>query len=287
MSDQILGIHHITAISGPARENFEFYTKVLGLRLVKRTVNFDDPGVYHLYYGDRMGSPGTLMTFFPYGGRPGDKGTGQVVASSYPVKDLDSWSDQLERPSRRETRFGDDYLIFEDPHGMTLEFFQTESAPEELGPIRGATLKLKNPEKTAQLFQLLGLGELERDGPRVRYAIPGSEDHLDLLSSEADETRGGAGTVHHIALRVADDSSQLQWRKKLMEAGYRVSPVMDRNYFHSIYFRGPGGVLFELATDPPGMQVDESLENLGEKLVLPSQYEPHRDRITAVLQPLE
>jgi len=366
MSKNILGIHHITAVSGPAHENYRFYTETLGLRLVKRTVNFDDPGVYHLYYGDDTGAPGTLMTFFPYGGPAGDKGSGQVVASSYPVRNLDFWKKKLSAsdgtssaellaqgttasqepteaqsatpsqvttkpqdttpsqvttkpqdttpsqvttnpqdpteaqrttnpqspttpqvPFRTETRFGTEYVIFEDPHGMTLELYQSDSAPESLGPIGGATLKLQNPEKTEQLLTLLGLEIEDRDGARTRYRIPGSQDYLDTLKSTEPRARGGAGTVHHIALRVADDESQAFWREKLIRAGYQVSPVMDRNYFHSIYFRGPGGVLFELATDPPGMLIDESPEELGKTLLLPPQYEPHRKQIESMLDPLE
>ena len=287
MNKSILGIHHVTAISGPAHENFKFYTETLGLRLVKRTVNFDDPGVYHLYYGDETGSPGTLMTFFPYGGAPGDKGTGQVVASSYPVENLEVWKQRLGVPYRSEVRFGQEYVIFEDPHGMTLELYESKSAPPALGPIGGATLKLKSTAPTADLLKLMGFEEEGRESARARYRLKGSGDYLDLEQSDEPSTRGGAGTVHHIALRVADDEAQAHWRNKLIKAGYQVSPVMDRNYFHSIYFRGPGGVLFELATDPPGMMIDESVEELGEKLVLPPQYEPHREGIEAVLDPLE
>ena len=287
MNRKILGIHHVTAISGPAHENFKFYTETLGLRLVKRTVNFDDPGVYHLYYGDQTGSPGTLMTFFPYGGSQGDKGTGQVAASSYPVRDLEMWKKRLDIPYQVETRFGDEYVVFEDLHGMALELYQSDSAPEQLGPIGGATLKLRNPEKTAELLELLGFEEKARENSRLRFGLTGSESTLDILQSNEPPTRGGAGTVHHIALRVADDEAQQYWRDKLIRAGYQASPVMDRNYFHSIYFRGPGGVLFELATDPPGMLIDESVEELGAKLLLPPQYEPHRERIEAVLDPLE
>jgi glyoxalase family protein len=287
MNSKILGIHHVTAISGPAQENFKFYTETLGLRLVKRTVNFDDPGVYHLYYGDQTGSPGTLMTFFPYGGPQGDKGTGQVVASSYPVRDLEMWKKRLNVPFQIETRFGVEYVAFEDPHGMALELYQSDSAPDKLGPIGGATLKLRSLEKTAPLLKLLGFEEKARENSRLKFTLPGSEETLDILLSNEAPTRGGAGTVHHIALRVADDKAQQFWREKLIKSGYRVSPVMDRNYFHSIYLRGPGGVLFELATDPPGMLIDESIEELGTRLLLPAQYEPHRDRIEAALEPLE
>lgn len=287
MNSNILGIHHVTAISGPAHENFKFYTETLGLRLVKRTVNYDDPGVYHLYYGDETGSPGSLMTFFPYGGSRGDRGTGQVVATNYPVRDLSQWKKRLGVPYRGESRFGREHLVFEDPHGMTLELYQSETAGPELGSIGGATLKLRDPEATAELLNLLGFEKESEEGSRTRYRISNSGDFLDLLQSHEPRTRGGAGTVHHIALRVADDEAQEFWRDRLLEAGYRVSPVMDRNYFHSIYFRGPGGVLFELATDPPGMLIDESVEELGKRLLLPPRYEPQRRRIEAVLEPLE
>jgi glyoxalase family protein len=287
MKTNILGIHHMTAVSGPAQENYRFYTKELGLRLVKRTVNFDDPSVYHLYYGDEIGSPGTLMTFFPYGGPRGNKGTGQVVATSYPVKSLEDWKARLTVPYRTQVRFGQEFVIFEDPHGMTLELFQRESAPAQLGPIGGATLSLQKPGPTEELFDFLGMKKEAESGKRVRYLLPGSEEFLEIEQSDSPRSRGGAGTVHHIALRVADDEAQGFWRSKLIDAGYQVSPVMDRNYFHSIYFRGPGGVLFELATDPPGMLIDESREELGKKLLLPPQYEPHRQRIEAELDPLE
>ncbi len=284
MEHKILGIHHVTAVSGPAYENYRFYTQTLGLKLVKKTVNFDDPSVYHLYYGDQTGSPGTLMTFFNYGGPQGDKGSGQVIASAYPVQDLEGWKDRL--PAHQlETRFGQEFLSFEDPHGMTLELYQSESAPEQLGPIGGATLRLRNPRATGELLGLLGLSPVGQESQRERYLV--GNDFLELEQSDRPRTRGGAGTVHHIALRVADDQSQAYWRQKVSEAGYRVSPVMDRNYFHSIYFRGPGGVLFELATDPPGMLIDESLEELGQTLRLPPQYEPHREQIEAALEPLE
>lgn len=168
---------------------------------------------------------------------------------------------------------------------MTLELYQSETAPAQLGPIGGATLRLRNPRATGELLQTLGLARIAQEGDRERYQL--GNDFIELEQSDRPRTRGGAGTVHHIALRVADDQAQAFWHKKIAGAGYRVSPVMDRNYFHSIYFRGPGGVLFELATDPPGMLVDEKKEELGQFLRLPPQYEPHRERIESALEPLE
>ena len=289
MKKTVGGIHHVTAISGPAHENYKFYTQVLGLRLVKKTVNFDDPSVYHLYYGDRSGSPGTLMTFFPYGGRSARKGTGQVDASSYPVRNLDSWEERLREwgvELKRSEILGTPVLRFQDPHGMNLELYQSTEAANELGPIGGATLRLQKTDPTRKLLELLGFElEVSQDG-RTRMRLQNG-DFIDLVSDSAAPASGGAGSVHHIALRVSDDDEQLWWKQHLRENGYQVSPVMDRDYFHSIYFRGPGGVLFELATDPPGMLIDEDLDHLGEKLMLPTQYESYRPRIEGMLEPLE
>ena len=291
MKSGVDGIHHITSVSGKAAENFYFYTQVLGQRLVKKTVNFDDPGVYHLYYGDRTGSPGTLMTFFPYGGPRARKGAGQVSASAYAVKELQWWNKRLLEHGvevSEEIRFGIPYLLFEDPHGMGLELFQDAVRGEEFPTrLRGATLELSHSEPTQELLALLGF-EMEREeGKRTRMRLPDGGDYLDLLSSGRPSATGGAGSVHHIALRVADDAEQQEWLSLLRRAGQVVSPVRDRTYFHSIYFRGPGGVLFELATDPPGMLIDESEESLGTHLMLPPQYEAHRERIEARLEPLE
>lgn len=286
MSD-IQGIHHVTAISGTAHENYQFYTQVLGLRLVKKTVNFDDPGTYHLYYGDREGSPGTLMTFFPYGGSRGKSGSGQVTTTLYRVGvgGVDHWAKKLQDSNldiERTTRDGRPALRFSDPHGMALEMVEHEASEGfELRQFYGAELAVDQIGPTSELLSFLGL---EDEGEGL-FRFPNG----DLLQIKASETRGysGPGTVHHIALRLEDDEAQAKWRSKLARAGYSVSPVMDRNYFHSIYFRGPGGILFELATDPPGMMIDEPLESLGEKLQLPPQYEGFRDRLERVLEPLE
>lgn len=290
MNSKVLGIHHVTAISGAANENYKFYTQVLGQRLVKRTVNFDDPGVYHLYYGDRTGSPGTLMTFFPYGGPQARKGTGQVASSAYPVTDLQAWRSRLaeEHVEFEEVeRFGQTYLSFQDPHGMSLEIFESEVGTDQPVRIHGATLKVQNASEEKELLELLGFEFEAETGDRQRFRVPGSADYLDLVESMEPRATGGAGSVHHIAFRVSDDAEQAEWLSVLRSRGYQVSPVMDRNYFHSIYFRTPGGILFELATDPPGMLIDESVEELGSRLLLPPQYEKHRSQIEAVLDPLE
>lgn len=289
MNTRVKGIHHITAISGAAPENFRFYTQTLGLRLVKKTVNFDDPSVYHLYYGDETGAPGTLMTFFPYGGPPGRQGSGQVVTSSYPVRDLSAWKVRLEEGKvalKSEERLGQQFLSFQDPHGMGLELYESEQADDSLARITGATLKVQALGPTLELLEFLGFERLAQEGPYTRMSLPGAEDFVDVFQSREPRGNGGAGTVHHIALRVADDQEQATWLKRLREKGLQVSPVIDRNYFHSIYFREPGGVLFELATDPPGMLIDETVEDLGRSLVLPAQYEKHRRQIEEALPPL-
>lgn len=288
MKSRVLGIHHVTAISGAAHENYKFYTQVLGRRLVKKTVNFDDPGVYHLYYGDRIGSPGTLMTFFPYGGPRARKGTGQVASSAYPVKDPAAWKKRLEEEGivlHEEMQFGLKYLGFTDPHGMGLELFESVTGEERPFRIGGATLKVRKAAPERELLEFLGFELEAEENGRQRFRAAGG-DYLDLVETSEPQATGGAGSVHHIALRVKDDVEQAKWLRALRSKGYQVSPVMDRNYFHSIYFRGPSGILFELATDPPGMLIDEPEEELGTKLVLPAQYERYRDRIEASLEAL-
>ncbi len=286
MKTTVRGIHHITAISGPAQKNYQFYTEVLGLNLVKKTVNFDDPGVYHLYYGDHRGSPGTLITFFPYGGSQGRQGAGQVTTTCYPVEDLEATIERLRHHQvecQETSRFGVRTLTFRDPDDMGLELYQGN---EGLARIGGAILTVAQTGPTRQLLEFLGLEKAAEAGATTRMQMPNG-DFLDLVEMGRPQGFSGPGTVHHIALRVADDAEQLDWHHRLQQAGYRVSPVMDRNYFHSIYFRGPGGILFELATDPPGMMVDEPVEELGKNLMLPPQFESHRALIEKNLEPLE
>ena len=315
MSERIPGIHHITAIAGDPQRNHDFYTGLLGLRLVKRTVNFDDPGTYHLYFGDGAGHPGTILTFFPWPGVPrGRRGTGEVSATAFlvPAGALDFWAKRLGAAglasARIRERFGEPVLTFEDPDGMSLELIESEAlapaahlprlaaeaaipAPNAIAGFHSATLDLRSRERTEALlgttmgFEPAGEQEGRR---RFRAAGQGPGAAVDTLESPGSR-RGelGAGSVHHIAWRTRDDSTQAEWLERLPRLGLDVTPVQDRQYFRSIYFREPGGVLFEIATDPPGFATDESLEHLGEALKLPPWLEPTRARIESVLPPLK
>jgi len=291
------GIHHITAIAGDPQRNLDFYTETLGLRLVKRTVNFDDPGSYHFYFGDNIGTPGTIMTFFPWpGARRGARGSGQVTTVSFAVarKSMAFWKERL-----REThviaeeiagRFGSDALRFLDPDGLQLEL--VASANEESSSERAVrgfaapTLEVRNPEKTEKLLtENLGFEFVAEENNRRRFRGSGSNAsaEIDLVSSEAGFGQIAAGTVHHIAFRAADDDEQLKVREQLVARGLNVTPVIDRQYFHSIYFREPNGILFEIATDGPGFLIDEPADALGETLKLPPIYESERNEIERVL----
>ena len=300
------GIHHVTAVAGDPSENVRFYTDVLGLRLVKRTVNFDDTHTYHLYYGDETGSPGTALTFFPFGeGRPGRSGRGQAVATAFAVPEgsLDYWRERLESHGVTvddvETRFGADVLPFADGDGQPLELVESESAvdPWADGPVpvdaavrgfHGVTLQSARPDATGRVLGLLGLERTAETADRVRYVAPGDRATVvDLLTRESPRGRPGVGTVHHVAFRVPDAETQMAWREALSEAGQHVTPQKDRQYFQSIYFREPGGVLFEIATDGPGFTADESVESLGSELKLPSWLEDDREEIRAHLPPLD
>lgn len=304
----IAGIHHVTAIASDPQPNLDFYVRFLGLRLVKLTVNFDDPGSYHFYYGDRTGRPGTILTFFPWpGATRGRHGTGQVTLTSFAVPrgSIEFWSERARRFGFDATpavpRFGDEVLRIPDPDGLAVELVAQADvhngedgmeipAEASILNIGNATLSEADPARTLDLLTgTLGFREVGREGDRIRLAVgdgaPGTT--VDVLSEgSARRGLGGAGTVHHIAFRTPDDDHQLRWSGLLMRGGYNVSPVMDRNYFHSIYFREPGGILFEIATDPPGFAVDEPVETLGSELKLPPMYEPMRDRIERSLPPV-
>lgn len=310
MHKEILGIHHITAIASDPQTNLDFYAGVLGLRLVKLTVNFDDPGTYHLYYGDGAGHPGTILTFFPWPGAPkGRQGTGLVTETSFavPVGALDFWTSRLSQSgialSGPFERFGEQVISLSDPDGMRLELIATKAAASDRaygeGPvpiefaIRGfhsATLAQADHRDTAALLTTtMGFRPVAQDGNRYRYAVGsgGPSGLVDIVELSAEQPgRVLAGTVHHIAWRTADDAQQHDWRSELTRLRYGVSPVMDRKYFHSIYFREPGGILFEIATDPPGFAVDEAPEDLGSRLVLPAWLEPDRGRLEKILPPL-
>jgi glyoxalase family protein len=310
-SDGILGIHHVTAIASDPQRNVDFYAGVLGLRLVKQTVNFDDPGTYHLYYGDGLGSPGTIMTFFPWpGAHSGKHGTGQTTTTAFsvPSGSLVFWQERLAknkvevRPPYR--RFDEEVLAFEDHDGTYLELVAHDTSDTrdgwQQGPVppdaairgfHGVTLSEEGYEQTAELLTGgMGFRKIGEAGNRFRFEAgqggPGA--YVDVVClPEAQAGIMGAGIVHHVAWRAADDERQLQWRARLVDLGYNVTPVMDRQYFHSIYYREPGGVIFEIATDPPGFTFDESAETLGTQLRLPPWLEPQRARLLERLPPLK
>jgi glyoxalase family protein len=306
---RLLGLHHITAIASDAKRNVDFYTRVLGLRLVKKTVNFDDPGTYHLYYGDQTASPGTLLTFFLWDELPrGRAGTGltSAIAWSVPRGALGFWRERLQAQGVAAApiaRQGEEVLAFTDPDGLPLELVATtESDPRLPAPhpevppgkgirgFHGVTLTIGVEERTAAvLTEDMGYRLLAREENRARYTVgdggPGT--YVDLLTAPSlPRGRSGLGTVHHVAFRTPDDPSQAEARDALATRGFNVSPIMDRCYFHSIYYREPNGVLFEIATDGPGFTVDEPLAELGRTLKLPPWHEPQRAAIEAHLPKL-
>ncbi|GMQ26151.1 ring-cleaving dioxygenase [Algoriphagus sp. oki45] len=308
MRPYITGIHHITAIAGDAQKNIDFYTGILGLRLVKKTINFDAPDVYHFYFGDELGRPGTVFTTFPFqGARRGTKGTGELTYTAFSIgKDsLEFWIERLKRfgvpVSDVLTRFEDKLIRFEDHDGMGIELIannQDDRAGWTYGQIPaehavkgfyGATLNLRAKELTEQLLtRHMDYKFIGQEGDRYRFGTEGKPgDIVDILIDKSGN-RGmqSAGTVHHIAFRTANTQSQLAIQEILMQNGYQVTEVRDRNYFKSIYFREPGGVLFEIATDEPGFAIDEEEAHLGELLKLPEWAEPSRKRIEAALVPV-
>lgn len=304
-------LHHITTIAADPAANLAFCRDVLGLRLIKRTVNFDDPGTYHLYYGDETGSPGAILTVFPYvGARAGRHGTGQAeeIGFAIPPASLGFWVERLaargvaaETPA---TRFGETVLAFRDPDGLLLELvtdaaaaglpgFSQEGVPaaHAIRGFSGITLWLDDTAPTARvLTEVLGYAPGPVEGARQRFIHPGPGlgRTVDLRAAPGI-TRGvqGAGTIHHIAFRAASDAAQQGASRTLAGLGIAVTPQMDRSYFRSTYFREPGGVLFEIATDDPGFAIDEPVERLGEALMLPARYERHRASIEAALPRLE
>lgn len=305
----ITGIHHVTALSADPQLNLEFYGGILGLRLVKKTINFDAPEVYHLYYGNEQGAPGTILTFFPYPGlQRGKKGKGQLITTSFsvPEQSLDYWITRFNqyhvRYEEPENRFEDELsLYFEDHEGLGLELVANrrddrattpnQNIPKEkaIRGFYGITLAEEGYEQTAHLLTAqMNHHQMVQKGNRTRYAVsekPGS--FVDLLCTpDLLRGSGGAGTVHHVAFATGTELSQLEAREKLLAAGLNVTPVLNREYFHSIYFREPGGVLFEIATLPPGFTVDEDLDHLGETLKLPPWEERHRQWIEKELTPI-
>jgi glyoxalase family protein len=304
------GIHHVTAISGRADRNLHFFTRVLGLRLVKRTVNFDDPGTWHLYYGDEQGTPGTILTFFPWehaaAGRTG-VGMTQETAFRVPASSLGYWTHRFVEKGVAhgaiERRFGEPVLAFSDPDGTGLALVGVAGAEDEpawthgdvaaehaIRGFHGVTLLLRDAAPTAAVLTgVLGLGEAAREGTRVRYRAGDAKfgGVIDLRAAgDFLPGRAGRGSVHHIAFRAADDADQVRMAELARAQGLDPTPQLDRNYFRSVYFREPGGVLFELATDAPGFAVDEPVESLGSALKLPAFLEPNRKGIEAVLPAL-
>jgi glyoxalase family protein len=309
MSIKTSGLHHVTAIGGDPQRNADFYLRTLGLRLVKTTVNFDDPGTYHLYYGDQSGKPGTLMTFFPWRDAPrGRRGTGQATTTSFsvPENSIGWWKDHLAQAGvttgRIVNRDGEDVLIFHDPDGLQLalvahpqgdprEPWDNGHVPAEhaVRGLHSVTLSVAREEATADMFGDLGLTFTGQDSNRLRFSAgeggPGAM--VDLLVTP--DSPGGlvaAGTVHHVAWRAPDEQTQAAWREELVGSGVSVTSILDRQYFRSIYFREPGGTLLEVATDQPGFAIDEPLLELGHALKLPPWLEPNREQIEHTLPKL-
>lgn len=309
MQKLVLGLHHITALASDAQQNLDFYAGILGLRMVKKTINFDAPEIYHLYYGNEKGSPGTIMTFFPYPDLPkGRKGKGQLTVTSFsiPASSIDYWLKRLSKFSvpyeEPQQRFNEVFISFEDPDGLGLELVANQSddrkgftygniPPEHaIKGFYGITLCEEGYERTAGLLTAQMDHELIGEkGNRFRYSTSGKPgDIVDIICSpDTLHGIGGAGTIHHVAFAATDDSTQLQARERLIKSGLNVTPVLDREYFHSIYFREPGGVLFEIATVPPGFMVDEEIAHLGEALKLPPWEESHRKIIERILPPIK
>jgi glyoxalase family protein len=306
---KLRGIHHITAIASDPQRNVDFYTQLLGLRLAKRTVNFDDPSTYHLYFGDRTGRPGTAITFFAWpGARHGTRGTGQVIAVSFavPENSLDYWKARFDQHhvfhEQLPVRFDAAALRFTDPDGLMLELIESalledvdlkyETEVPKKFAIHGfhtPALEVQNAKPTENVLKELGFELVGEEKSHRRFSVnpKSTSASVDLVErAEGQFGINSAGTVHHIAFRCADGKEQLRWRKQIVDLGLHVTPVIDRFYFHSIYFREPGGVLFEIATEGPGFTVDEAVGHLGESLKLPPQYEQHRGEIEHALPPI-
>ncbi|MFF2156724.1 ring-cleaving dioxygenase [Paenibacillus chitinolyticus] len=307
MTKKTAGIHHITAFVKDAQANVDFYAGVLGLRLVKKTINFDAPEVYHLYFGNESGSPGTAITFFPWAtSRKGRIGGGQVgiITFAVPQGALPFWKERLRKldVSFRETeRFSETYIQFQDVDGLELELVERAEgadskwsfggvpADKAIKGFGGAVLYSVNPESTMHTVEhVMGLTRTAEEDGLVRFVSEGDIGNVvDIKKDEVPHGSGGSGTVHHIAWRAKDFEDHEDWRDHVQTNGFEPTPVIDRQYFNAIYFREAGGILFEIATDPPGFTRDEPFEALGEELVLPEWYEPHRATIQKGLPPIE
>lgn len=303
------GLHHVTAIATDPQANVDFYTRALGLRLVKQTVNFDAPDTYHLYYGDEQGSPASLLTFFPWPGVPqGRRGAGMTTATAFsvPGSSLGWWHERFKSlridtdPPR--TRGEEDVLTFRDPDGMVIDLVASAGdarsgwdgvahipAEHAVRGLHAITLSERHLDPSAtMLTELLGMSLAGEEGERTRFGMAerGSGALIDVFSGVRDRGFQAGGTVHHVAFRAPDLATMAAWREELVARGVAVTQILDRQYFKSIYFREPGGVLFEIATDAPGFAVDEPLLELGRSLKLPPWLEPNRDQIAAALPPL-
>lgn len=309
--NQLLGLHHITAIAGDAQRNYDFYTKVLGLRLVKKTVNFDDPQTYHFYFGDEGGSPGTILTFFPWANvRQGTNGAGMATEIGYSVPrgSLGFWKDRFEMKHVKQDpiseRFGEKQLSFRDPDGLKLTLIESKQEDTRTGyetaevksdvALKGfhtVTLTLRNSKATAAILtEVFGYNQVEEEGNLHRYQTEAVENAaiVDLLEMpQAQNGLNAAGTNHHVAFRVKDEETLMAFREKIVARGLHITEKINRDYFFSLYFREPGGILFEIATDNPGFATDETVENLGTSLQLPDQYKSMRTQIEKGLPPLK
>lgn len=309
MLNQIKGLHHVTSLASSASRNNAFFTDVLGLRRIKKTVNFDRPDVYHLYYGDEAGTPGTVMTYFPFPeaarGRPG---TGEVGRTSFSVPQgaLAFWADRLAARNvgglSQDKRFGESRLLFDGPDGDAFALVETaddarqpwiaDGISEEIA-IRGfhsTDMRLKDAGASGELLRFMGYQELDRQDNVTRFVVPdGNEANVIDIETlpGVDASDQGAGSVHHIAFAVDNRARQLEVREALLDTGYQVTPVIDRDYFWAIYFRTPGGVLFEVATNEPGFATDEDTAHLGQALKLPSQHAHLREKLERELEPID
>jgi glyoxalase family protein len=303
------GLHHITAFASDPARNADFYQRVLGLRMIKQTVNYDDPSVYHLYYGDNAGNPGTVITFFPRPGvKSGTRGAAEAAETAFSVPEgsISFWKKRFEhfnvQHGGSDHRFGEVFLPFTDPDGMSLALVEQAKADGVSGEIRGdisaarairgfsgITLHSAKPESTAAVLSLMGYRQKLSEGRLTRWSAGagGQAKDIDVKDCSNDALHSaGAGSVHHVAFAAVDDASQAEMAAKMSALGLAVTEQRDRTYFRSVYFREPGGVLIEIATNEPGFAVDESEDHLGEKLMLPLRLEPRRAEIVAALPPL-
>ncbi len=310
MENKINGLHHITVLASNPQKNYDFYTKTLGLRFVKKTVNFDAPDVYHFYFADELGSPGTILTFFPFPlARQGTRGNGEasIVSFSIPKGSLDFWVERFKSKDipydGPDNKIDHDYISLLDPDGMMIEFveadvahftgWQTKDIPREhsIRKFFGTTLSLSSSVATEELITKIMGFVLHSEQNSIKRYISGSGDYQAFLDIKVNPNLNraiqSAGSVHHIAWRTESDESQQLWINRLRENGFQATDAIDRNYFHSIYFGTPAGVLFEIATDTPGFMVDEEKETLGHALKLPAQFESRREDIERVLIPIK